>query len=174
MRPKGAGQGGYNSIQIGEASHPGPPDDMEVDAEAGRARWRATAWAVSVQPHSSKPASYRQCALVFSNGQARLCIYRARTSARWECIDCMRGCIPANVEFHAVGEATQEMADAAGQQVQSEPEEHRLPLPADGDAEHACVQRRAPRRRIRLYTHLGTSCSFLTPSGGMDWRGRTP
>ena len=102
---------------------PGAESDMAVDEPASRRQRRAPAWAVGVQPQTTRPATCKTCGLVFGVGELRLCPWGARTSARWECTSCLVGSLPQEAEFRPLGRATQEDADAARMRVQAAPEQ---------------------------------------------------
>ena len=60
IRMKGAGQGGFAGVRVGEASHPGPGEHAEP------------AWAVTEQPKRDRTASCRACGQAFAGGEARV------------------------------------------------------------------------------------------------------
>ena len=72
-------------------------------AESARTRRvpgaRATAWVVSLQPRTTRPAVCRACHQFFNEGDVRVCTRADRTYGRYLHTECIPGGLRANMEF---------------------------------------------------------------------------
>ena len=92
-----------------------------MDVENGGPSRRAAKWAVDIQPTTTRPASCKDCGVVFATGDMRISTWGARTFSRWECTGCLAGAVPDTAEFAPVGQASAEHAEAARRAIVDNP-----------------------------------------------------